>query len=164
MRRILLAGAIIFAATPALADPNIKINQCVMGYVTPGDDTVVGHGVDFTNDTHHVVTAIRVNFVFLTPFNEILGTQTETDTGQFTPGIEIDHTQKDVAQKTILSGGDLGGFLRAHRSTKTYYWQVANPSQEPITKMKVSCELDAVSFSDGTVWSAPQASPTPGSS
>ncbi len=158
---MLLAVALILAGTPALADPNIKINQCVMGYVTPGDDTLVGHGVDFTNGTHHIVTAIRFNFVFLTPFNEVLGSQTETDTGQFTPGVEIDHTQKDVAKQTVLGGGDLGGLLRARHTTKTYYWQTPNPSKEAITQMKVSCELDAVSFSDGTVWSAPEESPAP---
>jgi hypothetical protein len=132
-----------------------------MGYVTPGDDTIIGHGADFTNGTHHIVTVIRLNFVFLTPFNEVLGSQTETDTGQFTPGVEIDHTQKDVTKQTVLTGGDIGGFLRAHRATKTYYWQTANPSKESIGQMKVSCELDAVSFSDGTVWSAPEERPAP---
>jgi hypothetical protein len=142
MKALFLGLVFLFAATPALAEPKITIHKCLMGYVAAGDNTVIGHGVDFTNETHHAVTAIRFAFIFMTPFNEVLGSTIETDTGTFTPGVEIDHTAADTRQSLSL--------------LKSYRWQVKNPSDEEITKMKVACELDAVSFQDGTVWSAPQ--------
>ncbi len=116
MKALLLGLALVLAATPALADPKITINQCVMGYVTVGDNSVIGHGIDFTNNTHHVVTAVRFNFIFLTPFNEVLGSTVETDTGTFTPGVEIDHTTGDAkAGNASLFGKNL---------VKTYRWVV----------------------------------------
>jgi hypothetical protein len=143
MKALFIGLALLLAGTPALAERKITINQCAMGYVTLGDNTVIGHGVDFTNNTHHVVTAIRFAFIFMTPFNEVLGSTIETDTGTFTPGVEIDHTHADTKQSLQL------------QLTKSYRWQVQNPAQEEISKMKVACELDAVSFQDGTVWDAP---------
>ncbi len=156
MKAILLGlTAVLTTGASALADQKITINQCVMGYANAGDDSIIGHGVDFTNKTHHVVTAIRFNFVFLTPFNEVLGSATETDTGTFTPGVEIDHTTAD-AKATLTNGGSIANLFGGRHGVKTYHWQVQNPSQETLSKMKVACEVDAVSFQDGTVWTAPQ--------
>jgi hypothetical protein len=159
MRTLFLAGLFVAIASPALADPDIAINKCILNYVTKGSDDVLGYGVAFTNNTHHVVTAIRVNFIFETQFNEVLGNTLQTDAGEFTPGVEIDHTERDTTKDSALNGGiSLGGLLSSarHGGSKEPYWQVANPSKEPISSMKVSCEIDAVSFADGTVWMAPQ--------
>jgi hypothetical protein len=158
MKTIFLAGLLVASATPALADPNVSIDKCVLNYVTKGSDDVLGYGLAFTNNTHHVITAIRVNFVFETQFNEVLGNTLQTDSGEFTPGVEIDHTERDTTKEAALGGISLGGLLASarHGGSKEPYWQVANPSKEPISSMKVACELDAVSFQDGTVWMAPQ--------
>jgi hypothetical protein len=160
MKTFALICLFVASGVPALADPDVAIDKCVLNYVTKGSDDVLGYGMAFTNNTHHVITAIRVNFIFETQFNEVLGNQLQTDTGEFTPGVQVDHTERDTTRDSALSGGSisLGSILSSARrgGSKEPYWQVANPSKEPISSMKVACELDAVSFQDGTVWMAPQ--------
>jgi hypothetical protein len=143
-----VASAISFAPAFAAGPPPVSIDKCVIGQVKTGDDTVIGHGVAFTNTSHHVITDIRFNFTFETKFNDILGGTLETDSGTFSPGIAIDHTTKSA----IKPGFSFGPGAKL----QSYYWQVANPSQDAIASMKVVCTVDAISFQDGTVWTAPK--------
>jgi hypothetical protein len=134
-------------ATPAMASPApVQINQCVIGYEKLNDDTNIGHGVAFTNTAHHVITAVRFNFELTTMFGDSLGAFQETDVGQFSPGVLIDHTRKNLGHQ-LLADPNLS-------DAQTYHWVGANPSQETIAHMKVVCTVDAVSFQDGTVWKA----------
>jgi hypothetical protein len=135
---ILLASyGVAFAGKP----PPIRINKCVMGSERGGDISIIGEGVDFTNISHHVMTSVRFNFTFLSQSNDILGGTLQTDTGNFSPGIEIDHTK---AHQPLFPG--VGDPLS--------YWQSHNPSDQPATMLKLSCSVDAISWADGNVWSA----------
>jgi opacity protein-like surface antigen len=165
MKRFAFALACVVAATlPAIASddpPPVKIDQCVMGQAKSGDDTSIGHGVAFTNISHHAITAIRFNFTFETKFNDIVGGTLETDTGSFSPGISIDHTKKSVGQQVnpndpLGSIGSFNPFGKKKADLSTYYWQVTNPSQETIDHLKVVCTVDAITYEDGNVWKAPQ--------
>jgi opacity protein-like surface antigen len=159
MKTIALAMAAAFVCmTPTIAaaneKPPITINNCAMGYETTGDETVIGHGVAFTNTSHHVITAVRFNFTYLSAFNDVLGGALETDVGSFAPGAVIDHTKKDLGKQ--LFGRQ--AFFGAATATPlvNYRWQSANNTHETIEHLKPSCAIDAISFQDGTVWTAPK--------
>ena len=156
MNRVPLAIAVTFGTALTLAvgpahaagPPQVSIDKCVIGQEKAGDDTVIGHGVAFTNTAHHVITDIRFNFTFESKSNDVLGGTLETDSGTFSPGIGIDHTTKSGIKQVFSFGGQ--------SKLQTYYWQVANPSQVTIDNIKVVCTIDAITFQDGKVWTAPK--------
>lgn len=100
-------------------------------------------GVSFSNVSNKTVTSVRVLMTSYDSFNTVLGT------------VNLDTASNDAANSMSLTPGSLLDLL----GPKSWHGRNGKTSRDHVT-----CEVTAVKFSDGSIWTAPSPAPTaPGS-
>ncbi len=134
---VALAAAPISAQSPAPLDSApITVSQVLVAHDTDG--VTWATCLSFTNNTKHVIQAVKFGFNFQDAFDTTVGSYNGDRVGEFMPGVLIQGPES-------LDIVGFGNIVQKSQNCWVYPQRIASLSSVVVTVLKVR-------YGDGTVW------------